>query len=1322
MFYTLLSLAAYGDDYYYEYNDGLTGCNCNNVGEKNGEYTCEEGGGSCGPDEFCSYKSLNSEFGTSDEYICKPGCVAEWKGRNKKDVTKNCYNADFSRICTNNKFVDSNEKTAADGCPQCNACYATCDTFNCGNAGRRKNPALCDGPCNFGDCCNYHFDFACDQNNVPQGQNPKWFSDMLLQGGEQGLMLGTTINNQFDQTRSIKYVVDSALDDTLVSNEFLILEDCESTIMQSWKVFGYRISDGERIGITERFGYGDPISNNGGIDNQRVVSNELLLNGGDCENYQFVNLAKLTPSNGDPEWVMTFSEFSRVEVEAMMSGSMDSFRGILKVNLRCIAEESGEARESTVCTAIADCDAGMYCNIESDAAMGVCEERFENILRCNEGPQMFWTRHSDGSTTTCRDFNSHVFTSGGDISFPCVKIQIPEFSGLIPWGETGGYPNPLHTGENDEPDWSQFRGWQIHMCGTEAELPDEVGFGILMRDARYATENILHIRNSDYSTLRETNLNKLARRNGVDDQRCRTLNVNKESFVHSPGFSWETFENGWIRREQYEIWIYQYPLGDCNADMESCETDKPSIIIDESSDLYMTQTIQVTFLCDPPLPQTTTTTVQPAPQPGALYLKEASRDLRNAWWDAFLSYIRDQAENGVDVAYQIVNTIRGAFHDMLMGDKEENGIPMGCLVRIGMDDLASKPFMDLKSGVALDFVTRNLTNELLSEADQSVILGALCIDWTSQEAQDSYDWNENDNLLHKIRVGRSDVHPSLCRAEKDELEERLPKFEVKIEDPETGDLRWSTPREPLFNPNELEDIRAGVPTRKGRMTVAHEEFKRSMLAGALNTRDAVALMGAHGLGFIRTIAEWAPLASEDDCSLLRGGPWTTRPHKLDHEYFIILREMLEVAESNMDAWTEMEPARTIWDAEDAINWIFRCGENTPKIPVDTAKLILGSTNRWSSIDPTFIGPDDESPLFNSNLVMLDADLALVFANDTRGFVKEFAAREISFFDAFHTAYIKLSENTKQNLIPYTHPDGEPESLLKRNPQPTIQPTATNPSTTPSQSPSSTPSTDEPTNFPTTEIPTYLPTMSSPSRQPNMSPSPPPTPEPTSAPTTNDPSFNPSSSIPSWTPSKAPSTDTPTSRPSPVIPPYPYRIDRSARMTLFGDLATCKFTYQPKDYSIGFGSHSSLSACQRSCEEDARCLSFELKFIVSTSTGYYCELFKYIPSSTYSYTHGGKFSCWTYDGGKGVQPLYHWMGWGKCYTDSGSSMSFFRTITAPSLASCMQHCRNENCLSVTWSYSGTLCWLHQQYAPRSLHGKEKDSISEQCYNILYNYEL
>jgi len=326
-------------------------------------------------------------------------------------------------------------------------------------------------------------------------------------------------------------------------------------------------------------------------------------------------------------------------------------------------------------------------------------------------------------------------------------------------------------------------------------------------------------------------------------------------------------------------------------------------------------------------------------------------------------------------------------------------------------------------------------------------------------------------------------------------------------------------------------------------------------------------------------------------------------------------------------------------------------------------------------------------------------------------------------DAVHTAYIKLSEHTKENLPPYTHPDGEPESLLKRNPQPTSQPTTTNPSnspsqsppsTTPSQSPSSTPSTDEPTNFPTTELPTHLPTISSPSRRPNLSPSPEPTPEPTSAPTTDDPSLNPSISNPSWTPSKAPSTDTPTFTPSAYIPPYPYRIDRWAHV---GDKALCEF--ESNDYRIGFGSYSSVSACKRSCENDARCVSFELR------TNSYCELYKYIPSYTSTYSHGGKFACWVYDGGKGVQPQYHWMGWGDCFTDSGSSMFPFRTITgftAPSLESCIQHCRNANCLSVTWSHRDARCGLHQQYAARSRYRKDKDYEYEQCYNILYNYEL
>jgi len=186
-------------------------------------------------------------------------------------------------------------------------------------------------------------------------------------------------------------------------------------------------------------------------------------------------------------------------------------------------------------------------------------------------------------------------------------------------------------------------------------------------------------------------------------------------------------------------------------------------------------------------------------------------------------------------------------------------------------------------------------------------------------------------------------------------------------------------------------------------------------------------------------------------------------------------------------------------------------------------------------------------------------------------------------------------------------------------------------------------------------------------------------------------------------------------------PYPYTIeDRWAQMIRFG---TCKFGNQPNDYRIGFGSSSSLSACKRSCEDDDACLSLTYSSTINSEKDNYCELYKYIPSYTFEYTHGGRFFCWMYDGGKGVQPLYHWMGWGNCFTDSDSSMSFFRTITAPSLQSCMKQCRNdENCLSVTWRYSDRLCKLHQQYAPKSRHGKDKYSADETCYNILYNYEL
>ena len=79
-------------------------------------------------------------------------------------------------------------------------CYATCDTFNCGNAGSRVNPAICDGHCEFRDCCNYHFNFACDQTNAPANEDPKWFNDMY----QDGLVLETDTDNRFDRTRSIK--------------------------------------------------------------------------------------------------------------------------------------------------------------------------------------------------------------------------------------------------------------------------------------------------------------------------------------------------------------------------------------------------------------------------------------------------------------------------------------------------------------------------------------------------------------------------------------------------------------------------------------------------------------------------------------------------------------------------------------------------------------------------------------------------------------------------------------------------------------------------------------------------------------------------------------------------------------------------------------------------------------------------------------------------------------------------------------------------------------------------------------------------------------
>jgi hypothetical protein len=1150
---------------------------------------------------------------------------------------------------------------------------------------------------------------------------------------QDGLVLETDTDNRFDRTRSIKYVVDPNLDSSLTSKSFLVIEDCESTITQSWKIFGFQ--NGEKIDITDRFGYGNPINNNGDVSNQRVVHSDLRLNGGDCEDYQFVNLARIQPRNGAAGWSSTtFEEFSRVEVEASMTGSREMFRGLLKVHLRCEAPESTtSSRENTEADDCADDEVGIQrfsnLNCAMNSAANLCgqqtvgdqtvadlcklscdncdTESFDDTLSCNGGVQRFRTRMADGlgPSATCHDWNSIDFTQEDLIKFPCIKIPIPDFDKLMNWNDGDrAFPNPL-SADDEVPDWENFRGWQIHMCGTKG-FSDKVGFGLLIRDADYATENILHIRDFDINAVEPTNVRN---GDGISVEECRELNPNPNSLIHSPGFSWKSFLTRSIPKRNYEIWVYQYPLTEDCQSMQgvSCETGKDSIIISADSPLYMDQNIRMTFKCDDenksiPIDR------QPPP-PSSPFLEEASHELRNEWWKAFLSYINDRMQAGVDVSFQIVNTVRAAFHDIIM---KTDSIPMGCLQAIGQDDEATRPFTALKNGVALGSVTRRHTNNKhLSVTDESVILGAMAIDWTTLQKQDEYDWNENDNLLHKIRVGRPEVDVEECRKNQEELESKLPKFEFPIEDDETGALRMPDHDEPLFNPSEFAKDGKRVQSNKGRMTAAHEEFKRAMLIGDLDMRDAVALMGGHGLGFIRQVAEWAPLDEENDCNALRGGPWTTRPHVLDNEYFTILLDLLEVAEKNMGAWTKLAPAENIWNAKDAINWIMQCGSEKPKVPVDTAKKSSSNEGAFSSIDPTVILPGDEDPRFNSNLQMLDSDLTLVFTDDTLQFVREFASREITFIDAFHKAYIKLSESTDATLKPYIHPDGVPADLVERNPEPTRMPTATDPSFAPSGAPSLTPTTEAPTNVPTTEEPTNVPTTTIPSQQPNKAPSPPPTPEPTRGPTATEPSFGPSSSIPSNLPSKAPTTEAPTFQPSPAIPPYPYSVSRWAQ---FGSHASCSFNYQGGNYRIWSKSGYTMATCKLACENDSRCVSILLRERYTT-----CILYNKIPSATFSYRHGGMFTCMTYDGGKGVHPLYHWRGWGDCYTKSGSAITFTTASGTTNFQSCLQRCRNQNCLSVTWRYDSKICRLHRHYAATSQNGTQRYGIYAQCYNVLYN---
>jgi len=1303
----ILTLSCGFASFYYDESE-LTGCTCDEVGVRNGAYTCEGSAtGSCANGWYCA-----TQNGGSSGNMCKPGCVTEWEGSrirpNGVVIRKTCDTANYPNICDEgNPFRDSSGYQGYHACPNCNECYPTCGMFDCGNAGRRDNPAECDGVCTFKDCCNYHFNFACDKTNVPgDEENPKWFDDLFLSDGGEGLLMESDQNNLFDHVRSVKYVIDSKLDSSIVGKTFVILEDCESTIRQSWRIFGVKQS-GQREDITDRFGYGSPINDNGEISNQIDIHPKLRLNGGDCANYQMVNLMQMSELDGSG-MVKPFKEYPRIEVEATMTTNSNVFRGSLKVNLHCKVETTGKPRESTVCESDDDCEVAMECNPERN----LCEETFENVIRCDSGPKLFSTRRADdsGPTATCFDFTSATFTDSPVISFPCVKVQIPEFTSFMEWESGVAFPNPTIGREDGIPDWTQFRGWQVHMCGTQG-FNDRVGFGLIIADAFYATEQALHVRNLDVN-VEETNLRQ---GNGMSAEKCRTLSVNKDSTFHSPGFSWKSFRpNQSIRMNQFEIWVYQYPLDSCTG-MEgvSCEGGKFPIITSANSELYMNQNINITMQCDSLEP------VDSPDTPTSFFIKEASRALRNAWWEKFLSYIDIQRSViNVDVSFQIVNTVRAAFHDMLIGDKLVDGIPMGCLTFIGQHDPATGPFRDLKDGVDLDSVTRSHPDSMgrfVSDADKSVILGAMAIDWATQQARETYDWNENDNLLHKIRVGRTEVESEVCIRNKDRLEDRLPKHEVMIEDAESGNLREVTVDEPLFHPNERE----GIQTRKGRMTAAHEEFRKKMLVGDMTTRDAVALMGGHGLGFIRILAEWAPLNEEDDCADLLGGPWTTQPHTLDNEYFIILENMLEVAESNMDAWTEVAPASTLWNAQDAIAWIQRCGADSPKVPVDTAKLD-SSDGTFSGLDPTVRQPED-GPLFDSNLIMLDADLTLIFQDDTAALVKEFAGREITFLDAFHTAYVKLSENTLEELIAYTHPDGVPGNLLERNPAPTIMPTATDPSLSPSRSPTWNPTTDRPSNIPTTDEPTINPTteepslhpsFSRPSRQPNRSPSPPPTPEPTQGPTTSEPSFSPSEIPTTETPTKLPTTETPTLLPSWAIPPYNRYVER---WTMFGDVGTCQFDYQSYQ-QITTVYTSSPSACGDRCRANINCKSATIK------KGSYCTLYNQIPSRTRSYTHGGKFSCWAYDGGRASNPAYHWMGWGQCRSQSNINLSNFQTLTTSTFETCVQQCRNRRCLSITWTIKSNRrhsCKLHRQYADKSQYGKASHWRLDKCYNIIYN---
>merc|ERR1719193_1376631 len=113
----------------------------------------------------------------------------------------------------------------------------------------------------------------------------------------------------------------------------------------------------------------------------------------------------------------------------------------------------------------------------------------------------------------------------------------------------------------------------------------------------------------------------------------------------------------------------------------------------------------------------------------------------------------------------------------------------------------------------------------------------MAVDWLTQRGK--YDWNENDNLLHKVRVGRRHVMSQLCSDNQFPLEDLLPKHEVEIQREIDGTWKELTDVEPLFLRNE----RNLNPKRIGRMRAAHEEFRKKMLVGDLDIRDAVALMG-----------------------------------------------------------------------------------------------------------------------------------------------------------------------------------------------------------------------------------------------------------------------------------------------------------------------------------------------------------------------------------------------------------------------------------------------------------------------------------------------